>query len=113
MRDLRKVQRRLYVLSGVIAFAGACCSALAYLNAAAGTDGGAIGVAGSKMYRRGLLLYGGQLNVVFDDFSRWFGGLWEGRNLSVSLAVITVVLSGLCFLVARNIVEVLPGSEGK
>ena len=31
----------------------------------------------SKLYRHNLEVYGGKLNVIMDDFRRWFVGLWQ------------------------------------
>ena len=53
----------------------------------------------SKMYRHNLEVYGGKLNVMMDDFSRWFGGLWQGKSLAVIIGCAThyyIVLVFLC-----------------
>lgn len=45
----------------------------------------------NRKYKRELAVYGGRANVVSAEFIDWFGGLWEGRNLAGTVAVITVV----------------------
>jgi hypothetical protein len=47
----------------------------------------------SKQYLRGLELYGGTANVLADEFRRWFDGLWHGKSLAFTVALITIVLA--------------------
>ena len=47
----------------------------------------------SKVFLRELELYGGKGNVMAAQFREWFVGLWQGKNLSYTIAFITVVLS--------------------
>lgn len=55
----------------------------------------------SKMYRHNLQLYGGKLNVIMDDFRRWFAGLWHGKSLAVIIGSTAIILS-LGFFYAAN-----------
>ena len=57
---------------------------------------------GSKPYVRQLERFGGKASVLFDQFNRWFAGLWEGRQLGITVAWITVVVAGGSFIVARR-----------
>jgi len=57
---------------------------------------------GSKPYVHQLERFGGKAAVMFDQFNRWFAGLWEGRQLGVTVAWITIVLAAAMFLVARR-----------
>jgi hypothetical protein len=45
---------------------------------------------GQKKYLREMRTLGGQGNVVAAEFNEWFAGLWEGRALAGTVAVITV-----------------------
>ena len=47
----------------------------------------------SKMYRHNLEVYGGKLNVMMDDFTSWFGGLWHGKSLAVIIGCTAILLS--------------------
>ena len=47
----------------------------------------------SKMYLHNLELYGGKLNVIMDDFRRWFAGLWHGKSLAVIIGFTSVIIS--------------------
>jgi hypothetical protein len=59
-------------------------------------------VRGSKPYVRQLERFGGKASVMFDQFNRWFAGLWEGRQLGITVAWITIVVAGGIFIVARR-----------
>jgi hypothetical protein len=56
----------------------------------------------SKMYRHNLEVYGGKLNVMMDDFHRWFFGLWHGRSLAVIIGSLTLMISGGFFYAAQH-----------
>jgi hypothetical protein len=45
----------------------------------------------SKMYLHDLELYGGKANVLAAQFRDWFVGLWQGRTLAYTVAVLTVL----------------------
>ena len=47
----------------------------------------------SKMYRHNLEVYGGKLNIMIDDFNRWFLGLWHGKSLAVIISFTTIIIS--------------------
>jgi len=44
----------------------------------------------NKKYLRELRVMGGQGNVLAAEFQDWFAGLWEGRELAGTVAVLTV-----------------------
>ena len=46
----------------------------------------------SKRYIHDMEVYGGKANVLAAEFREWFASLWHGRNLSYTVAVLTVVL---------------------
>ncbi|MGE5715429.1 MAG: hypothetical protein ACM369_02170 [Acidobacteriota bacterium] len=47
----------------------------------------------SKKYLRELEVYGGKANVLATQFRHWFDGLWHGRSLAFTVAVISVFLA--------------------
>ncbi|MFA4902468.1 MAG: hypothetical protein WC600_06955 [Desulfobaccales bacterium] len=61
----------------------------------------------SKMYRHNLELYGGKLNVMMDDFRRWFFGLWQGKSLAVILACTSIIISFGFFYAANYLTQPL------
>jgi hypothetical protein len=69
------------------------------------TDGGNISPvrpADSRKYLRDLELYGGKSAVLADEFRRWFTGLWRGRPLAVTVALLTVIVSFAFFSAGRR-----------
>src|SRR5207302_588774 len=45
----------------------------------------------NKKYVHDLQVYGGTANVLFAEFTEWFTGLWHGRQLATTLAVLTAL----------------------
>ncbi len=108
------MQRRLYLCSFIILVAGLCGALLIYLTAGEDTEGDEgseiiivdgkaypIPLSGTKMYRRELQRFGGKAALLFDDFNRWFTGLWHGKSLAVTVVWITAFISLGVFLFAR------------
>ena len=56
----------------------------------------------SRKYRHDLELYGGKANVMADEFRRWLAGLFQGKTLGITLAVITVAISLGLFYAANS-----------
>jgi hypothetical protein len=46
----------------------------------------------NKKYIHDLQVYGGTANVLAAEFREWFAGLWYGKNLGYTIAVLTVLL---------------------
>jgi hypothetical protein len=49
----------------------------------------------NKKYIHDLQVYGGTANVVAAEFREWFAGLWYGKNLAYTIAVLTVLVAAL------------------
>ena len=95
-------QRRLYLAVAAILLAGFGSAAAIYLFAENVAQNDMVTeFENSKVYRHELEAYGGKLNVVASDFMGWFNGLWHGRTLAVTVAVITTVVAAGLILVAR------------
>ncbi len=61
----------------------------------------------TKRYVRDLERMGGKATVVFDEFGRWFMGLWQGRQLALTLACLGTVGS----LALLGFARVLPPDD--
>ena len=64
----------------------------------------------SKKYLHELRLMGGKANVVFAKFMAWFTEIWQGENLAVTVAVLTVALTLAFRFVAAHPELFLPDS---
>lgn len=73
----------------------------------------------SKLYRHELEAYGGRVTVLADDFMRWVDGLWHGKQLAVTVAVITLLIAAGFLTVAQylpsddSIDEKIPATSRK
>ncbi len=56
-----------------------------------------------KQYSLDMELYGGKENVLLDDLTRWFTGLWQGKSLAFIIACTTILLSSGLFYVAQQL----------
>ena len=65
----------------------------------------------SKMYRHNLEVYGGKLNVMMDDFRRWFERLWHGRSLAIIIGCTTIIISFGFFYTANYLTQPLRFDE--
>jgi hypothetical protein len=92
-------QARLYLASAITLLVGWGSAATIYLTANDAADDATISAfENSKAYRHDLELYGGKINVLADEFMRWFDGLWHGKALASTLAVITPLVAAGLFL---------------
>jgi len=54
-----------------------------------------------RMYQHNLQLMGGKASLLMADFDEWFSGLWHGRPLAYTVAILSVAIALACFAVAR------------
>jgi len=98
------LKTRLYLIAAVILFVGLSSAVLIYFTA---TDDSGTSLIdefeGSKRYKHDLEVYGGKWNVVANDFINWFEGLWQGKTLAFTIAVIASVIAFGFFFVARRL----------
>jgi hypothetical protein len=104
MKWTLKQQKRRYLITTLILLVGLGSSAVIYLTADIEPDKDVFyEYQHSKKYKHDLELYGGKANVLANDFIRWFGGLWQGRSLALTVAVITLFISFGYFFVASRL----------
>jgi hypothetical protein len=108
-----KLQTRLYLISAIILLVGLSSSIWIYLTAenyaknvlgyeVAGDNAYLITPENSKKYVHDLELYGGKANVLANEFMSWFGSLWHGKSLALTIGCITILLALGFFYVART-----------
>ena len=56
----------------------------------------------SKQYARTLQRLGGKQALLFDDIQRWLAARWQGKQLGVSIAWISVGAALVLFLAGRR-----------
>ena len=120
------MQKHLYLCSFIVLMVGLCGALLIYLTAGEGTDGDEgseivvvdgksypIPLSSTKRYRHELERFGGKASVLFDDFNRWFAGLWHGKSLAVTVVWITAFISLGIFLFAHYLLLPDPRSDNR
>jgi hypothetical protein len=93
-QGMTKLQTRLRLIIATILVFGLGSAILIYLLAEA-APANPLGYepAESKMYVHDMLLYGGRANLLGSEFVEWLGGLWHGKRLAFTVAVITLLLA--------------------
>ena len=68
---------------------------------------------GQRRYVRQMQVMGGKANLLSADFIEWFGGLWHGRNLAGTVAVLTLVTTGSYrFVAGRRLIHAAASRTG-
>lgn len=94
----------LYIVAAAVLLTGLCCAALIHLSTEPDSGNTLVqNFENSKRYRHDLEVIGGKMNVLMDQFCRWFASLWEGRSLAVTITWLTLVISLGVFLLARHL----------
>lgn len=105
-------EARARVVSYAILLVGFASAILIYFaNAAPGNMSG-YELEDSKQYLRNMELYGGKANVLAAEFRIWFSGLWHGRSLAFTVAVLAVLLALAYRLVATPLPSAVDGDAG-
>jgi hypothetical protein len=65
----------------------------------------------TKKYLRDLELYGGKVNVLATEIMRWWDGLWRGRNLAYTVAVIASLLALGFWLLPTRMARTAEGAK--
>ena len=103
-RLLANRKTRIYLIGAIVLLVGLGAALLLYLTCAEVPDSDLVyQIHHAKRYRRDLEVMGGQMNLLADDLSLWFEGLWQGRSLAYTVAAMTVIVSFGFFLVAYHL----------
>ncbi len=93
-RSFADPRTRHYLIAGTVLLAGLIGAIVIYLRAgSAPATLLELSPETSKKYLRDLELYGGTANVLAVQLQAWFDGLWHGRRLAYTVAVLSAVTS--------------------
>ena len=109
-----ELKKRLRLSCLIILAAGLCAAMLIYLLAEDIPDdplgyviaNGSVyplATRDSKSYRHEVQRYGGNAALLFDDFNRWFAGLWQGKALAKTVTWISILVSLGIYLFANSL----------
>ena len=88
-------ERRYRLATRIILVVGFAAAVVAYFVAAARPEDPLGDPLDNKKYIHDLQVYGGTANVVAAEFREWVAGLWYGKNLAYTIAVLTLILAGI------------------
>ena len=97
------LQIRLYLASVIILVVGLIGAAIIYATAPAEDSAELIyGITNDQRYILELQRIGGNAEVVVAELHRWFDGLWHGKPLAYTVAVLCTALAAVCLWVAHT-----------
>ena len=117
--DLRT---RLYLGSVAVLLVGLCSAFVIFFTAGDAAEGAvryemidgevyAVPLSDSKAYLRDLQRFGGKAAVLAAELDRWFAGLWQGRTLAFTVAILGIAVSLALFLVAGRLPDPARGAS--
>ena len=111
MEQQSKSRPPIYYVGVAILVLGLVSATLIYVFATSDADAEAAAeIASSRAYQHNLELMGGKFALLSTEFDEWFASLWHGRALAGTIAVLSVVVAAVCFLVAHFSAP-LPGAR--
>jgi hypothetical protein len=103
MKDLTNLRPNWLRLTGfVVLLAGMLVAGLIY-RSAAGVDQGDDPLTKGDVYQ--LEKMGGREVVITTELDSWLASLFQGRRLAGTVALISITVSGLCFIADRRLKE--------
>ena len=90
---------------------GLAMALVIYVGAGPPSDVAAERAEDSKRYLRQMEVYGGTANVLASQAREWFSGLWQGRRLAFTVAVLSGLAAGIAW-VALSVHEARHASPG-
>ncbi|MEJ1959587.1 MAG: hypothetical protein WDM70_09345 [Nitrosomonadales bacterium] len=73
----------------------------------------ALTTADSKRYQYDMEHIGGKFAIVTDEITQWLSSLWHGRRLAYTLAILSICIALVCFLVAQHPDYKLPADNNE
>jgi hypothetical protein len=93
----------LKIASALVLAIGLCVGAGIYFFAPEPDENAALyEMSVSKQYARTLQRLGGKQALLFDDIQRWFVARFEGKQLGVTIAFLSVGAALMLYLAARR-----------
>lgn len=104
---------RIRYCGTAILLVGLVSAALIYIFAADDNTDRAAEIESARVYEYNIERIGGMAAVYAARLNRWLAGLWHGKPLAYTVAVLSVAIGLLCFAVARMIFVRLPSEPDR
>lgn len=108
----KSAEARARIVSRTIVLVGFASAILIYIVNATAKNASGYNPEDSKQYLRTMELYGGKANVLAAEFRIWFDGLWHGKSLAFTVAVLAVLLALAYRIMATPMPEAADGDAG-
>ena len=106
------LHERIFYAGVVILVAGLIGAALIYwLTADSAVKKTEIEYANPRAYEFQIERLGGKATVYVVRFNEWFTGLWQGRQLAFTVAVLALVIALICFRLSKRLAEAVPSDR--
>jgi len=106
------LHERIFYAGVVILVAGLIGAALIYwLTADSAGKKTEIEYANPRAYEFQIERLGGKATVYVVRFNEWFTGLWQGRQLAFTVAVLAFVIALICFWLSKRLAEAVPSDR--
>ena len=83
-------EARVRFLTRAILFAGLVSAVVIYVANGGPRGASTYELERSKSYLHDMEVYGGKANILAEEFRDWFDGLWHGRTLAFTVAVLSI-----------------------
>lgn len=87
----RTPEERVRIVSWSILAVGLASALVIYVINSLKPDATALELEESKKYLRDMEVFGGTANVLAAQLRQWFDGLWHGRPLAFTVAVLSIL----------------------
>ena len=95
----RRRHPRITWWAAAILFAGLLAAEIVYFVAGREEAADTVDMTHTKMFQHNMELVGGKAAVLAGGVADWLAGLWHGRPLAYTIAILTLVVAGVCFVV--------------
>lgn len=107
------LRNRFYLSSLASLLFGSTLSLYLYLNADDSIESRVVEeMHNSRAFRHDLEVYGGKMSLLGSQLNDWFAGLWQGRQLAVSVGCISAAIALILFLIGRILSDEASASGG-